>query len=105
MENDAIQNEDENDSLLTRGRLISAFGKLNLPNEYVKIGTDYLPYYKCFSGRDIDHLPRLLTQGRVPLSVAHILKRRLEIRNYPTEVKTRWRLGSETSDLKAQRGE
>ncbi len=44
--------------------------------------------YKEFYGRNTEQMPKLIAEGRVPMSVAELMQRRLEIRNSDTKVKS-----------------
>jgi hypothetical protein len=52
--------------------------------------------YKEFSGkatghpRNIDQMPALIAEGRVPMNVSQLMQRRLDYRNGPAEVKIAW---------------
>lgn len=41
--------------------------------------------YKEFYGRNVDQMPKLIAEGRVPLSVNGLMKRRLEVEKLPFE--------------------
>jgi len=44
--------------------------------------------YREFYGRNIEQMPKLIADGRVPMSVAGLMQRRLNVRNSDANVKT-----------------
>lgn len=46
--------------------------------------------YDYYEGRNIDKMPELIANGRVPLSVAGLMQRRLEVLNSSQKVKESW---------------
>ena len=46
--------------------------------------------YKEFYGRNVKQMPKLITEGRVPMNVSQLMQRRLDVRNGPEDVKTAW---------------
>ncbi|MDP2907584.1 MAG: hypothetical protein Q8O03_06590, partial [Nanoarchaeota archaeon] len=46
--------------------------------------------FKEFYGRNIDQMPKLLGEGRTPLSTAGLMKRRLEVLTASEDVKDAW---------------
>jgi hypothetical protein len=44
--------------------------------------------YQEFYGRNTEQMPKLIADGRVPMSVAQLMKRRLEVRNSDADVKS-----------------
>ncbi len=54
--------------------------KLNEPTEK----------FKEFYGRNIDQMPELIKEGRAPLSVAGLMRRRLEVLTASEDVKDAW---------------
>lgn len=46
--------------------------------------------FKEFYGRNIEQMPELLKEGRTPLSIAGLMKRRLEVLTASKEVKGAW---------------
>ncbi len=46
--------------------------------------------YKKFYGRNIEQMPKLIAEGRIPMSVSQLMKRRLDVRNSEKEVKSSW---------------
>ena len=44
--------------------------------------------YKEFYGRNVEQMPKLIADGRVPMSVAGLMQRRLDVRNSDADVKT-----------------
>ena len=44
--------------------------------------------YKEFSGRNTKQMPKLIAEGRVPMSVAGLMQKRLNVRNFDAEVKS-----------------
>src|SRR3989344_8579206 len=44
--------------------------------------------YKKFHGRNTEQMPKLIADGRVPMSVAGLMQRRLDVRNFDADVKT-----------------
>jgi hypothetical protein len=64
--------------------------ELNFPHEYVKKEEGKIPIYKEFCGKNIEQMPKLIAEGRVPMNVAQLMQRRLEIRNSSEKIKTAW---------------
>ncbi len=54
--------------------------KYNLPNEEMK-------RYEVYSGSNVNQMPKLVADGRVPANVSQIMQRRLNLRNDETGVK------------------
>ena len=46
--------------------------------------------YEEFYGRNTEQMPKLIADGRVPMSVAGLMQRRLDVRNSDPEVKSSW---------------
>ena len=50
--------------------------------------------YKAFpqkgTASNVEQMPKLIAEGRVPMNVAQLMQRRLDFRNGPAEVKTNW---------------
>jgi len=50
--------------------------------------------YKAFpekgTAQNVEQMPKLIAEGRVPMNVAQLMQRRLDVRNGPVEVKTNW---------------
>ena len=46
--------------------------------------------YKEFYGKNIEQMPKLVAEGRVPMSVAGLMQRRLDVRNSDDKVKAAW---------------
>src|SRR3989338_10825424 len=44
--------------------------------------------YKEFYGRNVEQMPRLRADGRVPMNVSQLMQRRLDVRNSDADVKT-----------------
>ena len=44
--------------------------------------------YREFYGRNIEQMPKLIADGRVPINVSQLMKRRLDVRNSDDEVKS-----------------
>ena len=44
--------------------------------------------YREFYGRNTEQMPKLIADGRVPMSVAGLMQRRLDVRNFDADVKT-----------------
>ncbi|MBS3117851.1 hypothetical protein J4430_03150 [Candidatus Woesearchaeota archaeon] len=44
--------------------------------------------HKEFYGRNIEQMPKLIAEGRTPLSIAGLMKRRIEVLNSPYEVRS-----------------
>ena len=44
--------------------------------------------YREFCGRNTEQMPKLIADGRVPMSVAGLMQRRLDVRNSDADVKT-----------------
>ena len=83
--------------------------KLNAPHEYIKIDGHELPHFKEFFGRNVDTAPQVTSSGRVLMSLAQIMQRRLnvrDIRGTDAEVISAWMDNYfDTSDLNARRGD
>ena len=47
--------------------------------------------FKEFFGRNVEQMPKLISEGRIPLSVAGIMQRRLDVRNASDDVNASWR--------------
>ena len=52
----------------------------------LKLNTIIEPY-KEYYGRNIDQMPNLIADGRVPMNVAQLMQRRLEVGNFDDEVR------------------
>jgi hypothetical protein len=46
--------------------------------------------FKEFYGRNVQRMPELMAEGRVPLSVNGLMQRRLDVRNADEDIKTSW---------------
>ena len=46
--------------------------------------------FKEFYGRNVEQMPLIIAEGRVPLSVAGLMQRRLDVRNVSDDVKASW---------------
>lgn len=46
--------------------------------------------FKEFYGRNAEQMPKLIAEGRVPMSVASLMRRRLDVRNSSDDVKSSW---------------
>ena len=46
--------------------------------------------YKEFYGRNVEQMPKLIAEGRVPMNTSQLMQRRLDFRNGPADVKTAW---------------
>jgi len=57
--------------------------QLNKDNEYASFEK-----YKEFYGRNVGQMPKLIAEGRIPLSIADLMKRRLEFRD--SDVNSSW---------------
>jgi len=44
--------------------------------------------YKEFHGKNVEQMPKLIADGRVPMNVAGLMQRRLDVRNSDADVKT-----------------
>ena len=44
--------------------------------------------YREFYGRSVEQMPKLIADGRVPMNVAQLMQRRLDVRNSDADVKT-----------------
>jgi len=64
--------------------------KLNLPNEYIRIDGHKIPFYSERYGRNTEQMPRLRADGRVPMNIAQLMQRRLDVGNSDSKVKTAW---------------
>lgn len=56
----------------------------NLPEEK---GRDK---FKWYEGRNVEQMPKLVAEGRVPMNTFQLMQRRLDFRNGPEAVKTAW---------------
>jgi|TARA_Y100000034_G_C6789213_1_gene353223 hypothetical protein len=54
----------------------------NLPHEEAR--------FEVYNGKNTVQMPILINEGRVPMSVAGLMKRRLDVRNYDKSVKSSW---------------
>ncbi|PIZ82764.1 hypothetical protein COX97_03145, partial [Candidatus Pacearchaeota archaeon CG_4_10_14_0_2_um_filter_05_32_18] len=43
--------------------------------------------YREFYGRNVEQMPKLIAEGRVPMSVAGLMQRRLDVRNSDADIK------------------
>jgi hypothetical protein len=65
--------------------------KLNQKNEYRQIDEHRVPIFREFYGANVEQMPNLIQAGRMPMSVAGIMQRRLNLRNASeVDVKTAW---------------
>ncbi len=79
--------------------------QLNQDHEYVRIDGHEFPFFREYYGRNVDQMPSLLGCNRSLISVARLIKRKLDVRNANSEIKAAWMDNYfDTSDLKAQRG-
>jgi len=46
--------------------------------------------YKEFRGKNVEQMPLLIAVGRVPMNVAQLMQRRLEVRNAEADLKRAW---------------
>ena len=46
--------------------------------------------YKEFYGKNVEQMPKLIAESRVPINTSQLMQRRLDYRNGPAEVKTAW---------------
>ena len=46
--------------------------------------------FREFYGGNVEQMPKLIAEGRIPLSVAGLMQRRLDVRNASSEVKSSW---------------
>jgi hypothetical protein len=46
--------------------------------------------YQEFYGRNVDQMPKLIADGRVPMSAAGLMQKRLDVRNSNDKVKSAW---------------
>ncbi len=68
---------------------------------YKEYSRDATPQYPSI----IYQMPSILADNRTPMSIAHLMQKRLDTRNANADVKTAWIDNYfDTSDLKAQRG-
>src|SRR3990167_500605 len=44
--------------------------------------------YQEFYGRNVEQMPKLIADGRVPMNTAQLMQRRLDVRNSDTKVKS-----------------
>jgi len=56
----------------------------NLPNEKGR------NRFEAYLGRKTEQMPKLIADGRVPISVAGLMQRRLDVRNYDDKIKSQW---------------
>jgi len=78
---------------------------LNTPNEYIKIDGHKIPYLREFAGQNVQEAPKVDSSGRVYMSIANLMQRRLDVRNAPEDVRSAWMDNYfNTFDLKGQRG-
>jgi hypothetical protein len=56
----------------------------NLPHEK---GRDK---FKWYEGRNIEQMPRLINDNKIPMNVAQLMQRKLEVRNSDKEIKSAW---------------
>ena len=54
--------------------------KYNLPHERTS-------RFEIYNGRNVDTMPKLISDGRIPMSVAQLMQRRIDLRNDKTGVK------------------
>ena len=47
-------------------------------------------WFKEFYGRNVEQMPKIVAEGRVPLSVSGLMQRRLGVRNASDKVKVSW---------------
>lgn len=59
--------------------------KIELPDEYVKIDGEKIQIYKAFPGRNIDEMPKLVSESRIPIGVAEIMVRNIELEKRDNE--------------------
>ncbi|MEK6959569.1 MAG: hypothetical protein AABX47_00205 [Nanoarchaeota archaeon] len=60
----------------------------NLPlQKYIKTG---VKYHDDFYGKIIEQMPRLIAQGRTPLSVAELMRQRILALSQPEDIKNAW---------------
>lgn len=60
---------------------------LNLPHEYLRVDGHEIPFYSDFHGRMAVQMPKLVGVGRKAMSAAGLMDRRIEVKNYPEEVR------------------
>jgi hypothetical protein len=70
----------------------------NLPHERTQ-------RFQFYPGRLVDSIPKMLADGRVLLSMAHYLQRRVDLKDDTTEVRDFFNNWSYTGDLNAQKGQ
>ena len=46
--------------------------------------------YKEFYGRNVDQMPKLIAEGRVPINTSQVMEKRLNVRNSNQEVRSAW---------------
>jgi hypothetical protein len=46
--------------------------------------------FKEFYGRNVEQMPALIAEGRVPMNVSQLMQKRLDVRNGPEAVRTDW---------------
>jgi hypothetical protein len=63
---------------------------LNQEQEYIVIGRNRIPFYKEYSGRAKDVMPLILADGRILLSIAEVMQRRIDVKTAEESVKGYW---------------
>lgn len=56
----------------------------------LKPNTTHPGFYKEFYGRNIEQMSALIAEGRIPINVAQLMQKRLDIRNGPEDIKKFW---------------
>lgn len=67
--------------------------RLNLPSEYIIRGEETIPIHREFYGRNIEQMPRLIADKRIPIGVSYLMSRKLTIADssgVPRNVKDEW---------------
>jgi len=65
--------------------------ELCLPSEHIITGGRKIPFFKKFYGQNVEQMPKLIADGRVPMSVAQLMQRRLVLKNYDDTVESSYR--------------
>ena len=56
----------------------------NLPNEKI------INLFEWYEGRNVEQMPELMGDGRVPIAIAGLMQQKLDVRNCPRDIKTAW---------------
>jgi len=64
--------------------------QLNRPEEYIRIDDKEIPYFKGYSGKNVEQMPKLRKDGRHSILTAGLMERRLALKEDGTEVADAW---------------